>query len=77
MIARAKPGFDPEIIRCSVFALQVCVPATWTDEEIEEFAEQEHPAGAFDGWHIQRDGPYPERVSCNDREGFIHVVVEV
>jgi len=34
----------PEVTRCGALDMQVCVPNSWTDEQVKEFADQEcHP----------------------------------
>ena len=62
--------------------MQVCVPATWTDEEVVMFAEEKFPAGTRNGWHVRKAGDEllhdsPERVNCAEREGFVHVMLDV
>lgn len=70
----------PEVTKYGVFDMQVCVPAAWTDEQIKTFAEEENPCGTEAGWFIRKDVKLlqgaPERVSCEERVGFIHVTLD-
>ena len=67
----------PEITRYGILDMQVCVPKDWTDEQVLEFAEANNPGG----WQIRREGdPFlngdPERVPCDEREGFVHIMLD-
>lgn len=63
-------------------SMQVCVPRDWSDSRVLEFAEQENPAGTELGWQIRRQGAAllegdDERVPCKQREGFVHIMLDV
>ena len=70
-----------EITRRGAFDMQVCVPATWTDEEVRAFAERENPCGTENGWQIRREGDrvlcgMPERNACESRPGHVHIMLD-
>lgn len=70
-----------EITHQGVFDLQVCVPEDWTDEEVETFVGAMVPCGTTTGWQIRKEGHEalqgdPERMPCEDREDFVHIVLE-
>ncbi len=70
-----------EVIRRTLFALQVCVPTDWTDEQVIEFAENDNPCGTTNGWSIRRQDSEQlsgddERVSCEEHTDHIHIIVE-
>ena len=71
-----------EVTRMGVFGMQVCVPKDWTDERVTKFAETENPSGTTSGWQIRREGSellkgMPERGQCEERENFVHIVLDV
>lgn len=71
----------PEVTRATFLSMQVCVPAEWSDMQVEEFAESESPAGTEHGWVIRRQGDPalcgdPERQPCDSREGCVHVMLD-
>lgn len=69
----------PSVIRCGVLDMQVCVPASWDDEQVQDFAESMNPSGV-NGWHVRKDAELlagcPERNPCVDREAFVHVALD-
>jgi hypothetical protein len=70
-----------QVTRAGMLDMQVCVPADWNDEQVRTFAEAEYPCGTTNGWQIRREGDEalggsPERVSCGERTGFVHVVLD-
>lgn len=69
-----------EVIQQTVFSIQVCVPATATDEEVLLAAEVAVPCGTRAGWSIRRatedDADYQERVPCAEHEDRCHLVLE-
>ena len=72
---------NPEVIRHSLLSLQVCVPSSWDDEAVRDFAEKERPCGTTNGWEIRRQGSKylagcDERVQCQDRPDFVHIVLD-
>ena len=64
-----------EIVRATLFSVQVCVPSTWTDDQITDFAEMENPCGTEHGWKIRKSGE-DERVQCSQRPEFTHVLLD-
>ena len=61
--------------------MQVCVPATWGDKQIIDFAESENPCGTTHGWGLRREGNkalqgQPERNPCTSRDGCVHVMLD-
>jgi len=71
----------PEVTRTSVLSMQVCVPRSYTDEEIIAFAEHENPCGTTCGWQIRREGDEalrgaPERAQCEKRADAVHVMLD-
>jgi len=73
-------GQAADVTRYGVLDMQVCVPAGWSDEEVEAFAERENPSGT-NGWTIRRKGDAalggdPERNPCGAREGYVHVTLD-
>ena len=74
----------PIVIQSGLVDMQVCVPATFTDDEVIEFANRENPAGTEGGWSIRtaEDDPVQKgdatRVDCLDteeRSGCVHIML--
>ncbi len=70
-----------EITRRGLIGMQVCVPKDWTDEQVLAFSEHENPCGTTNGWQVRRDGDPalagdPERVPCEAKGGYIHIMVD-
>lgn len=71
-----------EVTKKGLLDMQVCVPEDWSDEKVIDFAEQSYPSGTIGGWFIHREGSeelggYPERNPCNQRKGFVHIMLDV
>ena len=71
----------PEVTRFGALDMQVCVPKEWSDGMVTRFAEQEYPCGTTNGWRIRRTGDLalggkPERVTCEGREDFVHIMLD-
>lgn len=71
----------PEITQMNLFAMQVCVPKTFTDQEVLDFAEETSPCGTTQGWAIRKgcdvaSNGYPERNPCDKRDGCVHIVLD-
>lgn len=71
----------PQVTRLGILDMQVCVPAEWTDSEVISFANTENHCGTENGWQIRRQGcpalgGMPERNPCNDRQGFVHIMLD-
>jgi hypothetical protein len=60
----------------------VCVPKDWTDEQVKKFADTMNPCGTELGWSVRKEGSKflaggsPERVVCEDRADFVHVMLD-
>ncbi len=72
---------EAQVTKTGPLDMQVCVPADWTDEQVKEFADTENLCGAQNGWQIRRQGDKAlagadERVKCEGREGFVHVMLD-
>ena len=72
---------EAEVTQRGALDMQVCVPSTWSDEEVTTFAEAENCSGTTAGWGIRREGSKlltgaPERVSCAERPGFVHIMLD-
>lgn len=70
-----------EVIRRGALSMQVCAPIDWTDEQVKEFADRENPCGTENGWFIRREGDRalggdPERQSCAERGGHLHIMLD-
>lgn len=70
-----------EVTRRGVFDCQVCVPTDWDDYAVKRFADRENLCGTSHGWHIRKEGykglaGAPERVPCESRPGFVHVMLD-
>lgn len=72
----------PTVVQYTGFAMQVCVPKTFTDEQVVEFAEKSHPK-FFDtkSWSIRREGSEllagdPERVTCDELPNHVHIMLD-
>lgn len=58
-----------------MYLTQVCVPKNWTDEQVKD------SAGTTNGWFIRKNGDQllngdPERRVCDDRKGFVHIMLD-
>jgi len=72
---------NPEVTKHGALDMQVCVPYFWSDEQVKQFAEAEYPCGTQNGWHIRRTGDpallgLPERVECEGRPDFVHIMLD-
>jgi hypothetical protein len=61
--------------------MQVCVPADWTDVQVEDFANQQNPCGTEHGWKIRREGAAllrgdKERVECSAHPENVHIMLD-
>ena len=61
---------DPVVITATFGSLHLCVPGAWSDAQALEFAEDEQPCGASQGWRIRS-----ERVGCKDDDDMVHLIV--
>jgi len=70
-----------EVTRTGALDMQVCVPSEWTDEQVKDFANMENMCGTTLGWQIRKAGDRllkgdPERQSCAQRTGFVHIMLD-
>lgn len=73
---------EPNLVRCSVFFIQICVPKEYTDEEVITAAEKLNPSGTHRGWRIAKQGSEPlnggdERCQCEKHKENVHVTLGV
>ncbi len=71
----------PLVVRNTLLSCQVCVPKDWTDEQAHEFVNRDNPSGTSMGWSICKEGSEvldgaPERVACETRTEYVHIVFE-
>lgn len=71
---------QPEIVKETLLAMQLCIPKDWDEEKIINFAEEKNTCGTTCGWVLQKNGDAPlkgdpERVKCSTKENFVHVLV--
>lgn len=62
---------QPEITRFGIFALQVCVPSDWKDEQIEAFTKEEH-ARALHSEMGDREMPVLKKIIEEQAYAVIH-----
>ncbi len=79
--AQIKTQEEAQVLRTGPLDMQVCVPESWDDEQVEYFANVENRAGTTMGWCIRRAGDAalvgdPERNPCTQRAGFVHIVLD-
>lgn len=77
----SKTDDAPQVTYAGLLDIQVCVPSSWTDEDVLAFANVQSPAGTADGWMIRKKGDEflqgsPERTPCEDREAFVHIMLD-
>lgn len=71
----------PAVVRVGLCGMQVCVPKRWTNAAVAEFANRSAPTGIRSRWQVCKRGSsmldgHPVRVPCEERKGFVHVVLE-
>lgn len=71
----------PEVTKYGMLDMQVCVPATWSDDDVKAFSDQANECGTSLGWQIRREGSpllsgAAERVPCLRRNGFVHIMLD-
>lgn len=77
-----KPQITDGIVtKYGIFDMQVCVPSTWTDQQVTDFANQKNPSGTENGWQIKKEGHEslkgdPERNQCADASDRVHIMLE-
>jgi hypothetical protein len=75
-----KQKEQAEVTRIGVLDMQVCVPAKWTNAEVEQFANMANLCGTTGGWRVRKDRRLlagdPVRNPCTKRKGFVHVMLD-
>lgn len=71
----------PEVTYRGALDMQVCVPSDWDDYAVKRFADRENLCGTSNGWCIRKDGDRnlggaPERVACDERPGYVHIMLD-
>lgn len=71
----------PMVTRNTLLSCQVCVPRDWTDKQASDFVNGSNPAGTSNGWLMRRNGDEAlagadERVRCEGRAGFVHIMFD-
>jgi hypothetical protein len=69
------------ITRRSMLSCQACIPKHWTDAMAKDFADRENLCGTENGWLLRKQGDpalsgCDERVQCQERPGFVHVMFD-
>lgn len=71
---------QPQGLRMGILDCQVCVPESFTDDEVRAFAEKTWPCGTTHGWQIrtslERLAGHPVRNPCAERAGAVHITLE-
>lgn len=66
------------VLRMGLCNIQVCVPASWSVEEIEAWVNHDCPAGTQHGWRFYdepcHDGSAP-RITCAADKEKVHVIL--
>ena len=70
-----------EVTRRGALSMQVCVPKDWDDYAVKRFADSENLCGTSLGWVVRKEGDKllagsSERVQCESRPGFVHVMLD-
>ena len=71
---------DPRVLRHGALTLAVCVPATFSDDEAQAFANEAVLCGTENGWQVCREGDSalagcPERVRCDRHPENVHILM--
>ena len=71
----------PQVTKSGALDMQVCVPSSWDDNQVKEFANRENLCGTANGWQIRKQGDKllvgkNERVKCSARKGFVHIMLD-
>jgi len=69
---------NAQILRRGVFGISVCIPKDWTDQQVIDFVEADSPCGTADGWQpsARTEENCNKRIPCEDREGYMHMVLD-
>ncbi len=69
------------VTKMGLASLQVCVPQTFSDEEVVAFVNAQSPTGLEHGWQIRREGDPvldgdPERNGCDKHNENVHIMLD-
>jgi len=72
------------VTKSGILSMQICVPAAWTDDEAERYANTHNPAGTTNGWRMRKQGDErlagaDARVPCGGadaRPGCVHIMLD-
>ena len=71
---------EPEVSRMGFLDMQVCVPSSWDDKSVKDYADKNNLCGTVNGWAIRKESSNlfgsPERVKCHDKEDFVHIMLD-
>lgn len=72
---------NAEVTRRGALDMQVCVPEKWKNKNVVEFANTHNLCGTRNGWVIRKQGSKylagdKERVACEERKGFVHIMLD-
>lgn len=70
-----------EVVRFGLASIQVCVPKSFTDAEVEDFANAAQPTGISSRWVMRHTGDPAlagdaERVQCSEHSSHVHVMLD-
>lgn len=80
-ITRTLSEEGPVVTYAGTLSMQVCVPSTYTDAQVLEFANLSNPCGTVCGWVIRTQGHEllagaDERVKCTERDNYVHIILD-
>ena len=72
---------DPQVLKIGALAMRVCVPRSYTEKQVESFANGAVLCGTENGWKVCQDGSAtlngdPAAVPCDQHEENVHMVLE-
>lgn len=71
---------EPQVVRQKLLGIQVCVPKSWTNKKVQDFANRSVPSGTSGGWKVvkKHDNGDKARVACasKERDNFVHIILE-
>lgn len=81
MTIQMQEDDKPMVLRNRLLSCQVCVPATFTNGQAKDFVLHDNPSGTEGGWHMRKQGSEnlsgcEERVPCEKRPGFVHIMFD-
>jgi hypothetical protein len=71
----------PMVLRNTLLACQACVPHEWTNDQAQTFVNIDNPTGIESHWRMRKNGSEllggcAERVPCEGRAGFVHIMFD-